>query len=203
MLSFHSMTLSIIDWKIRKWKITWYNSSLFAVSFISLYLYLIFVIIMPDYFTYSGASAVFLGLAYIPIWYIHYRIDNFRNKVDFDSYVDMMKSKIINKPTTSQILDDSIIESDNSYLLFWKSRCLTNTHILYVANIFILVWYGFTIHQRAVDHKKVLGFINMGVIIISDLILIFWELLQSTTGSYLSPFKINLIIMITRGMFWF
>jgi len=67
MLSFHTLALSMIDWKVRKWKITWYNKLCLTISFVALNLYLIIIITMPVYFSYSGASAVFLGSAYIPI----------------------------------------------------------------------------------------------------------------------------------------
>ena len=203
MLSFHTLALSMIDWKVRKWKITWYNKLWLTISFVALNLYLIMIITMSDYFTYSGASAVFLGFAYVPIWYIHYRIDNFRNRVSFDSYIEWMDSTIHSKPSTGKILKDTIEISDNVDFLWCKSRGTSNTHLLYILNIWIIIAYAFALKERAPPEHKNLGFINMGVIIVSDLILILWELLQSKTGNYLSPFKVNLIILLTRSLFWF
>jgi len=72
---------------------------------------------------------------------------------------------------------------------------------LYILNLLIIIVYAFMIKERAPSEHENLGFINMGVIIVSDLILILWELLQTKTGNYLSPFKVNLIILLTRILF--
>jgi hypothetical protein len=70
---------------------------------------------------------------------------------------------------------------------------------LAILAVYIGLWitYILLIRYEAEHKHSGLGFINMAVVVTTDLILICWGLV-SKTGHYLSPFKLIIVIFATR-----
>jgi len=67
LFSGHLFMLGILNWYSRKWRITIFNFTCLGFSLLFLWLYLVFVITLPEYFSFTGTSAVFLGMTFLPI----------------------------------------------------------------------------------------------------------------------------------------
>ena len=195
--SAHLFALGSINWYARKWRITIFNFICLGFSLIFLWLYLIFVITLPKYFSYSGASAVFLSLSFLPICFIHYRIDSMKNKVEIQAYMKTMEVEAMNKSSPGEILKATRENQKKGYLLFWKVPFISNTHLAYLVNIGALVTYAILIRSEAKRDHNDLGFLNISLVIITDFILILWGL-WSKTGYYISPSYVCLVVLITR-----
>ena len=197
LFAMHLLFLGIAMWYARKWRITFASFGCLGLSLIMLWGYLIFTITLPEYFSYSGTTSVFLAFSFIPILYIHYRIDTVRNRIEYISYFKIMDEEAPKDSKLSEILRSVQTNQKKSRCLWFKVNWIDNSHFMYIIYLIILVVYGIFIRAEADKEHSALGFINMAVIIIYDLILIVWGYF-SVEGYILSPLKVTLVILATR-----
>ncbi|CAI2386075.1 unnamed protein product [Moneuplotes crassus] len=195
----HLFALGAINWYARKWRITLFNFGCLVLSIVFLWLYLIFVITLPDYFSFTGTSAVFLGLSFLPVCFIHYRIDSLKNKVEVQTYMKTMEAETLNKSSPGEILTATRDNQKKGYLLWCKVKYVSNAHLGYLVSIASLIVYAILIRSEAKKVHSDLGFINMALVIITDLILILWGM-WSRSGYYVSPTYVCLIVLATRAL---
>jgi hypothetical protein len=160
-----------------------------AGSLLFLWLYLIFVITLPEYFSFTGTSAVFLGLSYLPIVFIHYRIDSMKNRDEVKTYMKTMVDEVPKGSSPGEILKATRVNSKKSYFFCWKNPFVSNTQLLYLVSVLALVANGILIRSEAKRDHSDLGFITMVLVIVTDLILIVWGL-WSKSGYYISPTRV-------------
>ena len=197
LFSVHLMVLGLLTWYIRRWRITLFSFICIGSSLFLLWLYLIFAVTTPKYFTYTGTSAVFLGFSFLPICYIHYRVDNLKNRVEFYTYMKTMEEEMVKKTTPGDILKQTRKNSEKKPFLWFRLRYVSNAHLAYVLYLILLAIYAILIWHEAEYKNSALGLINLVVIIVTDLILISWGYF-SRTGYYLTPFKVILVVFATR-----
>ena len=65
------------------------------------------MITLPEYFSYSGTTAVFLAFSFIPIVYIHYEIDSTKNRVQLKAYMKTMDTAFEKNLTPGQVLKET------------------------------------------------------------------------------------------------
>lgn len=187
LFSFHLFLLGCAMWYARKWRITVGNFGCLFLSMVFLWCYLIAVITLPEYFSYSGTSWVFLAFSFAPILYIHYRIDTVRNRVEYKAYFKTMDVEAPKNSKPSQILHSAQTTQKKGTWFGYTSKFLDNSYFMYLIYICILVAYAILIRTKGKKRNSNLGFVNMCVIIIYDLILIIWEYFSSDTeGKLLS-----------------
>lgn len=78
-VTFHCAILGILWWWVRKWRITKMVISLTVVSVIFLFGYLLAVIFLPDHFSYTGTSMIFMCISFVFASLAHFEIDHLRN----------------------------------------------------------------------------------------------------------------------------
>ena len=97
----------------------------------------------------------------------------------------------------SEILRSVQTSQKKSRCLWFKVNWIDNSHFVYIIYLAILIVYAILIRAEADKEHSALGFINMAVIIVYDLILIIWGYF-SIDGYILSPLKVTLVILATR-----
>ena len=92
LLSLHSTILYLIFWNNRKWRITTFVKIWFWMAAIFIWVYLISVISLNKFFSYSGSTSVFMSLSFISIATIFYEIHMIRYLVNFNKYLHAVDS---------------------------------------------------------------------------------------------------------------
>ena len=88
---FHLIVLSGVVWWKRKWRLSGAIIISFVLAIIFLFGYLISVIFIPDYFSYTGTTSVFLCMTFIFISIAHFEVDHLRNRVSMSVFVRKME----------------------------------------------------------------------------------------------------------------
>ena len=78
-VTFHCVILAVLWWWVRKWRITKMVVALTIVSVVFLFGYLLAVIFLPDHFTYTGTTMIFMCISFIFASLAHFEIDHLRN----------------------------------------------------------------------------------------------------------------------------
>jgi hypothetical protein len=100
-ISVHFLSLAILTWKVRSWHLTFLVKASFLISLFFLFCYLLSVIFLPEYFSYTGITAIFMTLGFLFICIVHFLIDHMRNRVYIDSFIKKMNSST---ETTKEVI---------------------------------------------------------------------------------------------------
>ena len=115
-----------------------------------------------------------------------------------------MEKEAIKKSSPGHILKETRDKEKDTWFLLFKVRNIDSMPLQYFINlvilgIFIGLWiaYCLLIRYEARYHHSGLGFINTAVVMVTDLVVICWGLI-SRTGHYITPFKIVVVLAVTR-----
>lgn len=116
-----------------------------------------------------------------------------------------METEVLNKSSPGEILTATRENQKKGYLLCWKVKYFSNAHLGYLVSIAALVTYSILIRSEAKKDHSDLGFINMGLVFITDFILIIWGLWskagnQTNKNSSISPTYVCLVVLATRAL---
>jgi hypothetical protein len=188
-IAIHSIILTALNWWVRKWRMTVSIIVGASIGLVFLFGYLIAVIFIPDYFSYTGTTTIFMCLTFILVSVCHFEIDILRNKVSMRNFTrEMDRSDAETSKVIETIKKRSRIHS--IIIISVTTTCYMATLLTYS----ILIEYSDWAYW---NDKRHLGWTNSAIIGFTDIILVVWGTL-SLRGIFLSPFKSSVTLLVTR-----
>ena len=198
-ISVHSLLLSVLSWWVRRWRVTIFMLVMGGTSIVFLFCYLFSVTFLPEIFSYTGTTAIFMSITFIFVSVAHFEIDLLKNKILIKSFVDAMDDDDSEgeQESTVKVIED--VKKRSRYINYIVIGVMVIAYICALIAYSILV----LVNDWAKDNEKThLGFTNSLIIGFTDTILICWGTF-SVRGIYLSPFHSSVALGITRAVICF
>ena len=163
LISLHSVILYLVFWYNRRWKITKIVKIWCAMAVFFIWAYLISVISINKFFSYSGSTSVFMALSFASFSIIIYEAHMIKHCVNFNKYLRAAdSSEMHEKP------QDLVAKAKNMQRKGSRNIIITFS-ILY---FLFLIIYGATVNTQAEYILKGLGWMNWFLIVVTDSIII-------------------------------
>lgn len=157
--SLHSLFLTFLFWKMRKWRLMLFVRVFFLLSLLTFMTYLITAINLDDFYSLSGSTAIFMSCSFIFGGSIHHQIDMLRNRVYFTKYLHAM-SEAETHETSKDVIQRVNIST--------KSRSIRLIVAASVWYLLTMLGYCISVNAKAVEEETSLGWMHSLIVVITD-----------------------------------
>lgn len=198
LISAHLLLLSVMNWWVRKWRVTLLPFIGGICSVIFLFGYIFSVLYIPKHFSYTGTTMTYMTLTFIFVSIAHFEIDFLRKRV---AMTDLTREMEKTAPKSEK---EDVIEIDQVVKKIRAGRKFGSFAVIGICVGLYTVAFGVYSVTIAVndswsdkEDKNHLGWLNSLIIGVTDTLLVLWGAL-SKRGISLSPFKSSVFLLITR-----
>jgi len=177
--------LALTNWYGNGWALTAFTRLLFGVALLAVLGYLVALIALPDNYSYSGTSALILGVNFLNVSTIMW-IKNSNALIDVDNFLEEM------------VFQDLTALDWKSKVNYFKSQTQNTNRLTYLANF--LFYFGSLVAFAVVNAARMefvdrVGWLHAGLIFFSDLAIIFYRNKQDAVFINKYTFKSGLMLL--------